>query len=124
MAQVLGWTSAANIRMAADHRIITARSFQRVENNSRFEAEASDIAENLKVATLINAPHGQVKQHLLFIIRPSHTWQQVRDIVENYFNNANLPSSSGRGMNNLGDDVNAVPPPPLQKYYWHFRLWN
>ena len=32
-----------------------------LENISRYEAEAADIADNLKVATLINALHGQVK---------------------------------------------------------------
>ena len=36
-----------------------------------------------KVATLINALHEQVQQHLLLSIRPSHTWQQVQDIFEN-----------------------------------------
>ena len=70
-------------------------------------AEAADIAENLKVATLINALRGQIKQHLLLNIRPSHTWQQVRDIVENYFSNAYFPSSSGHGMHNVSDDINA-----------------
>ena len=49
--------------------------------------ESQPIDDNLKIATLVN-----LQQHLLLSVRPTSTWQNVREIVENYYSSTFVPN--------------------------------
>ena len=66
---------------------------QWLEALSRYELEARQpLDDNLKIATLVNGLRGNLQQHLLLSVRPTSTWQNVREIVENYYSSTFVPN--------------------------------
>ena len=66
---------------------------QWLELLSRYEMESSrSLDDNLKMATLVNGLCGNLQQHLLLSLRPTSTWNQVSEIVENDTDHNPLPS--------------------------------
>ena len=54
---------------------------QWLELQSRCELEAAQpLDDNLKVATLVNGLCGNLQQHLLLSVKPTSTWQSVREV--------------------------------------------
>ena len=45
---------------------------------------AMPIEESIKIATAINNLRGAVRQHLLLSVRPTTTWREVHNIVQNF----------------------------------------
>ena len=65
---------------------------QWLELLSRYELEAAQpLDDNLKIATLVNGLRGNLQQHLLLSVKPTSTWQNVREIVENYYSSTLFP---------------------------------
>ena len=59
---------------------------QWLELLSRYELEAAQpLDDNLKIATFVNVLRGNLQQHLLRSVKPTSTWRNVREIVENYY---------------------------------------
>ena len=66
---------------------------QWLELLSRYELEAPQpLDDNLKIATLVNGLGGNLQQHLLLSVKPTSTWQNVREIVENYYSSTFVPN--------------------------------
>ena len=66
---------------------------QWLETLSRYELEARQpLDDNLKIATLVNGLRGNLQQHLLLSVKPTCTWQNVREIVENYYTSTFVPN--------------------------------
>ena len=66
---------------------------QWLESLSRYELEARHpLDDNLKIATLVNGLRGNLQQHLLLSVKPTSTWQNVREIVENYYSSTFVPN--------------------------------
>ena len=66
---------------------------QWLESLSRYELEARQpLDDNLKIATLVNGLRGNLQQHLLLSVKPTSTWQNVREIVENYYSSTFVPN--------------------------------
>ena len=66
---------------------------QWLEALSRYELESRQpLDDNLKIATLVNGLRGNLQQHLLLSVRPTSTWQNVREIVENYYSSTFVPN--------------------------------
>ena len=69
------------------------QSRQWLESLSRYELEARQpLDDNLKIATLVNGLRGNLQQHLLLSVKPTSTWQNVREIVENYYSSTFVPN--------------------------------
>ena len=49
------------------------------------------IEESIKIATAINNLRGPVRQHLLLSVRPTTTWREVHNIVQNFLASTWLP---------------------------------
>ena len=65
---------------------------QWLESLSRYELEARQpLDDNLKKGTLVNGLRGNLQQHLLLSVKPTSTWQNVREIVENYYSSTFVP---------------------------------
>ena len=71
---------------------------QWLESLSRYELEARQaLDDNLKIATLVDGLRGNLQQHLLLSVKPTSTWQNVREIVENYYSSTFVPNpTTGR----------------------------
>ena len=66
---------------------------QWLESLSRYELEARQpLDDNLKIATFVNGLRGNLQQHLLLSVKPTSTWQNVREIVENYYSSTFAPN--------------------------------
>ena len=66
---------------------------QWLESLSRYELEARQpLDDNLKIGTLVNGLRGNLQQHLLVSVKPTSTWQNVREIVENYYSSTFVPN--------------------------------
>ena len=66
---------------------------QWLESLSRYELEAQQpLDDKLKIATLVNGLRGSLQQHLLLSAKPTSTWQNVREIVENYYSSTFVPN--------------------------------
>ena len=66
---------------------------QWLESLSRYELEARRPPDdNIKIATLVNGLRGNLQQHLLLSVQPTSTWQNVREIVENYYSSTFVPN--------------------------------
>ena len=66
---------------------------QWLESLSRYELESRNpLDDNLKIATLVNGLRGNLQQHLLLSVKPTSTWQNVREIVENYYSSTFVPN--------------------------------
>ena len=66
---------------------------QWLESLSRYELESRHpLDDNLKIATLVNGLRGNLQQHLLLSVKPTSTWQNVREIVENYYSSTFVPN--------------------------------
>ena len=66
---------------------------QWLESLSRYELEARQpLDDNLKIATLVNELRGNLQQHLLLSVKPTSTWQNMREIVENYYSSTFVPN--------------------------------
>ena len=66
---------------------------QWLESLSRYELEARQpLDDNLKIATLVDGLQGNLQQHLLLSSKPTSTWQNVREIVENYYSATFVPN--------------------------------
>ena len=65
------------------------------------------IDDALKVSTAINNLRGPMQQHLLLQVRPHHTWQEARQMINNLFANSymRLP---GQTIGNIDQDINIV----------------
>ena len=64
-----------------------------LETLSRYELEARQpLDDNLKIATLLNGLRGNLQQYLLLSVKPTSTWQNVREIVENYYSSTFVPN--------------------------------
>ena len=50
------------------------------------------LDDNLKIAALVNGIRGNLQQHLLLSVKPTSTWQNVREIVENYYSSTFVPN--------------------------------
>ena len=60
---------------------------------SRYELEARQpLDDNLKIATLVNGLRGNLQQHLLLSVKPTSTWPNVREIVDNYYSSTFVPN--------------------------------
>ena len=66
---------------------------QWLESLSRYELESRQpLDDNLKIATLVNGLRGNLQQHLLLSVKPTSTWQNVREIVENSYSSTFVPN--------------------------------
>ena len=91
-----------------DRDITTTKQFQkRIQDISAYEMIHPVIHDALKVSTAINNLHGPIQQHLLLQVRPHHTWQKVRQMIDNFFANSymHLP---GQTVGNVDQDINIV----------------
>ena len=50
-----------------------------------YEMESRPLDNNLKITTLVNGRRGKLQQHLLLSFKPTTTWSQAREIVENCY---------------------------------------
>ena len=58
-----------------------------------YELEAAQsLDNNLKIAMLVNGLRGNLQQHLQLSVKPTSTWQNVREIVENYYSSTFVPN--------------------------------
>ena len=68
---------------------------QWLEALSRYELQSRQpLDDNLKIATLVNGLRGNLQQHLLLLVKPTSTWQNVREIVENYYSSTFVPNAT------------------------------
>ena len=84
------------------------QQFQKwIQNISAYEMTHPVIDDALKVNTAINNLHGPIQQHLLLQVRPHHTWQEVRQMIDNFFAN-NYMHLPGQTIGNIEQDINIV----------------
>ena len=84
------------------------QQFQKwIQDISAYEMIHPVIDDALKVSTAINNLRGPIQQHLLLQVRPHHTWQEVRQMIDNFFANSymHLP---GQTIGNIDQDINIV----------------
>ena len=78
-----------------------------IQDISAYEMTHPAIDDALKVSTAINNLHGLTQQHLLLQVRPHHTWQAVRQMIDSFFANSHM-RLPGQTIGNIDQDINIV----------------
>ena len=85
------------------------QQFQKwIQDISAYEMIHPVIDDALKVSTAINNLRGPIQQHLLLQVRPHHTWQEVRQMIDNFFANSYMHLPGQTIGNNIDQDINIV----------------